>query len=143
VLEASSGDGAATLGRLLRLTYAPVCHQMPERSLAAAGLPLPVCTRCTGLYLGGLAGLVAGALRRGRGWRAPHRVWLLAALAPSGVDFVLGHLGGPALSNVPRLLVAFPAGVVAGLFLCEGLADLGRMIRTGRRPAGLATGARD
>ena len=36
-----------------------VCHQLPERSFFLDGRQLPVCARCTGLYLSGAAGLVA------------------------------------------------------------------------------------
>lgn len=36
-----------------------ICHQLPERSFHLAGEPLAVCHRCTGLYVGFLAGLLA------------------------------------------------------------------------------------
>ncbi|MEO8260775.1 MAG: DUF2085 domain-containing protein [Acidobacteriota bacterium] len=29
-----------------------ICHQRPERSFHLAGVPLPVCARCLGIYLG-------------------------------------------------------------------------------------------
>jgi len=29
-----------------------LCHQIPERSIFIAGKKLPVCARCTGLFLG-------------------------------------------------------------------------------------------
>ena len=31
---------------------AVVCHQKAERSFSLAGQPLPVCARCTGIYVG-------------------------------------------------------------------------------------------
>ena len=43
-----------------------VCHQRPERSFHVAGVQLPVCARCTGLYVSGAAGALA-ALARLRG----------------------------------------------------------------------------
>ena len=36
-----------------------ICHQRPERSFFFDGHQLPVCARCTGLYLSGLAGFAA------------------------------------------------------------------------------------
>jgi len=34
-----------------------VCHQFPEHSIIVAGVQLPLCARCTGLYLGALFSL--------------------------------------------------------------------------------------
>ncbi len=31
-----------------------VCHQLPHRSFHISGVPMPVCARCTGLYVGSL-----------------------------------------------------------------------------------------
>ncbi|MFH1788553.1 MAG: DUF2085 domain-containing protein [Candidatus Altiarchaeota archaeon] len=42
------------------LTFA--CHQMPERSFMVSGVPLPVCARCIGIYVGSAAGLFAPLL---------------------------------------------------------------------------------
>jgi uncharacterized membrane protein len=36
---------------LLKIGYA-ICHQFPERSFDVNGRPLPLCSRCTGIYLG-------------------------------------------------------------------------------------------
>jgi uncharacterized membrane protein len=43
-----------------------VCHRIPERTFTIAGRPLPLCARCSGTYLGALAGLVV-LVARGRG----------------------------------------------------------------------------
>jgi Predicted membrane protein (DUF2085) len=46
---------------------AAVCHQRPERSFHVGAAAMPVCARCTGLYVGFAAGLlVAAAWRRSR-----------------------------------------------------------------------------
>ncbi|MBI4457023.1 MAG: DUF2085 domain-containing protein [Acidobacteria bacterium] len=41
----------------LRLFFAPICHQIPQRSLWLFGKPLAVCARCSGFYFGFLAAL--------------------------------------------------------------------------------------
>lgn len=47
-----------------------ICHQLPERSFFLDGRQLPVCARCTGLYLSGAAGLAAWlVVKLLRGWR--------------------------------------------------------------------------
>jgi uncharacterized membrane protein len=42
-----------------------LCHRLPERSFIIAGHQLPLCARCTGMYLGMLIG-AAFLLKRGR-----------------------------------------------------------------------------
>ncbi|HDH06990.1 MAG TPA: DUF2085 domain-containing protein [Thermoproteales archaeon] len=37
--------------RFLYWIASPFCHQLPERSFFIAGYKLPVCARCTGVYL--------------------------------------------------------------------------------------------
>lgn len=125
LIERSSDGMAATTAGLARLAYHPVCHQIPHRSLALGGLPLTVCARCTGLYLGGAVGLALMALGYGR-LRAPGRLWLLVAVAPTVIDFGMGHLTGVSLPNLARLAVAFPAGLMLGAYLAIGVADLGK-----------------
>lgn len=111
-------------GKVLRLVYAPVCHQLPERSLAVGGVPQAVCARCAGLYLGGVAGLAAGALLLAGTGRRPRPLWLAVALAPTAVDALLPWLSLPQLPALPRLVLAIPGGAVAALFLAVGIADL-------------------
>ncbi len=47
-----------------------VCHQWPAHSYFIAGEELPLCARCTGMYLGGLLTLVYQA------WRHPRAIGL-------------------------------------------------------------------
>ena len=110
-------------GSWLRWAYSPLCHQLAGRSVELAGEPLAVCARCTGLYLGGLLGLLLGLMRV----PAPRRAWLVVAVLPTVLDSVFKVLG-----NAPRLGVALPAGIALGVFLGIGLNDLGRMMRPDR-----------
>jgi len=98
------------------------CHQDPARSAAFGGQPLPLCLRCTGLYLGALLGL-GGLLVSGRtlGSRQRGRLETAALLvAPTVLDPTLQHLGAPTLGPAARCLL----GACAGLGLVWGGAEL-------------------
>jgi uncharacterized membrane protein len=45
-------------GELLDLLFLPMCHRLPERTLTLAGVAMPLCSRCAGIF----AGLALGAL---------------------------------------------------------------------------------
>jgi uncharacterized membrane protein len=111
-------------GGLLHLSYAPVCHQQAARSLPVGEAFQSVCARCSGLYLGGVAGLFAGAFllvgRRG----APKPLWLVLIALPTLVDALLPWLGLPGMSNLPRLLLAWPVGFAAALFVARGIEEI-------------------
>ncbi len=130
LLEAAGWPGAP----LLRAAYRPVCHQVPERCLELRGLPIAVCARCLGLYLGGALALALRSLPLARRVTPPRPVWLLAGLAPMAIDLMARVLGAPGLASLPRLAVALPGGFAAGLFLAHALDDLGGIRWTMRRP---------
>jgi uncharacterized membrane protein len=98
-----------------------ICHQLPERSFFLDGRQLPVCARCTGLYLSGAAGLVGWwAAKFLRGWRPqpvpprPAVTLLLAVATPTVASYLSGVLGVWDGSNITRALLAVPLGVAAG-----------------------------
>jgi uncharacterized membrane protein len=106
-----------------------ICHQRPERSFHAAGRPLPVCARCTGLYLAAPFGL-AGVLLMGRRGGADDRTYrrwrvaIVAAAVPTVISVGLEWIGGPGLSsNISRSLTALPLGAILAAVL--GAAALG------------------
>lgn len=101
-----------------------ICHQRSERSFHLAGTPMPVCARCTGLYLSGAAGALAAWLRRRRrDDPAPRgaRLIFVAAAVPMAVS-VAGELSGllPS-SNVSRMASALPLGAAAGWIFVQSL----------------------
>ena len=115
--------GGRAAGGWLRLAYAPLCHQNPERSLELASRPMAVCARCSGLYFGGAAGLALGfaaALSLGR----VRRRWLLLAILPTVVEGLLSWTGLAGLPNLPRHLLGWPAGFAFGMLLARGLLDI-------------------
>jgi uncharacterized membrane protein len=95
---------------------AVVCHQLPERSFHLWGSQLPVCARCTGIYLGAAAAALLPlarlpALRPGSSRAllvaaaAPTLFtllyeWMTAQMPPNGVRAAAGALLGVALAWV-------------------------------------------
>jgi uncharacterized membrane protein len=104
------------LAHVAALVYAAgglVCHQRPERSYWLAGAQLPVCARCTGLYV---AAAVAAPFALARGSAVPSRrarviafVAALPTLLTWSLEFL--HLAHP--SNTVRAVAALPLGAVA------------------------------
>ena len=98
-----------------------VCHQIPERSFYWVGQQLPVCARCTGLYVSGTVGLIAWiAIKTARRWGpitidpgVALRVLAIAAV-PTALSLAAGLLGVWDGSNVTRALLAIPLGGFAG-----------------------------
>jgi uncharacterized membrane protein len=102
-----------------------VCHQIGGRSFHVAGEPLAVCARCFGLYAGALAGVAAYPLARSLVRRdLPARAWLLAAAAPTTLDFALGFFGVWENTHASRFLTALPLGVAVAFCAVPGLVDL-------------------
>lgn len=69
------------LGKADAVGYA-ICHRIDERSFIAFGRPLPLCARCTGIYLGVMTGLsVFVASGRSRAGYLPHwKLWIPLSL---------------------------------------------------------------
>ena len=103
---------------LLYAVGALICHQIPERSFHLAGMQLPVCARCLGLYVGGAAGAVAWAMgglaRPGAARVVPGVRGLVLAAVPTGISVLGAWAGAGDVSNAWRALLALPLGIAAG-----------------------------
>lgn len=107
--------------REMALAYefaARICHQKPERSFHLAGIQLPVCARCFGLYVSGAVAAAAAWLST-RGQRAAldaptARLVFGAAALPTIVTVALEWLGLAYPSNMARAIAALPLGAAAG-----------------------------
>ena len=75
--------------------FAPACHQLPGRSPTIGGVPIALCDRCAGIYLGGILGILIGGWGRVLRRHLPvaPRYVLLASLVPLGLDWVGPILG--------------------------------------------------
>lgn len=112
--------GIATPAAIVYAGSSRICHQRPERSFHLAGVQLPVCARCVGLYASG----ALGALVAWRGARRPaarHRTLLLAAAAPTALTWTIEAAGLAGFSNTARALAALPLGAAAGWVFVEML----------------------
>jgi hypothetical protein len=119
---AGDGRGGAWLSAAAYWLGALVCHQRPERSFHLAGAQLPVCARCTGLYVSGALGVLFAWWRgrsAGSARPSPWRVPLVLATLPTLVTLVVEWWWPAATSKAVRAIAAVPAGAVAGLLLAE------------------------
>lgn len=115
------------LGKAVAIGYA-ICHRIAERSYNLDGQPMPICARCTGLYLGALVGLVVQFGRGRLGGYPARRYWILfgmlgLAYAVDGINSFLQLLafGGPAPlyppSNALRLITGTGMGLTLAVML--------------------------
>jgi uncharacterized membrane protein len=111
---ASANPSLAHAGALVYFAGAFVCHQRPERSFHLAGAPLPVCARCTGLYVSALAGGLAALVLSTVSMTAARARWLLGLAAVPTLVTVVAELFGLAHPpNVVRAISALPLGAAA------------------------------
>jgi hypothetical protein len=98
-----------------------VCHQQSERSFHLAGAQLPVCARCTGLYLSAALGILFVWARRSAsakpfaGWRAT----LLWAALPTVATLLYEWWRPAGVPGAIRALAAVPLGAAAGALVAE------------------------
>lgn len=112
---------AAAAGPAVGVIYAfgsVICHQLPDRSFHLAGVQLPVCARCAGLYAGAAGGVLFWALRfRGRDhiWPRGHALAVLVlASAPTALTVATAAAGLGDPENLWRATLALPLGMAGG-----------------------------
>ena len=99
-----------------RLLFRMMCHGKVERSLELFGVPMPICARCTGIYVGLLTGLLAF-------WLIPilsekvMRMTAFAALLPLAIDGLTQATGLRESTNGLRIATGLVAGLAFGLWI--------------------------
>jgi uncharacterized membrane protein len=113
---------------------AAICHRITDRSFSINGRQLPLCARCTGMYLGVLLTFVvlglAGRWRRGDMPPLPVLLTLVGFIGIMGVDGLnsyshffpnFPHVYQP--RNWLRLVTGMGAGLAMGLMVSSALAQ--------------------
>lgn len=125
-----AGTPAGLLGKADAIGYA-VCHRIDLRSFHLGGRPLPLCSRCTGMYLGAMLAF-AYFIFRGRGRAGAFPSWpVLVVLGLFGLAFAVDglnsylhffpeapHLYPP--SNTLRMITGTGLGLALGTLVYPG-----------------------
>ena len=93
---------------LMELGRRSGCHQMPERSFFWRGYQFPVCARCTGVFLGQIAGMLTYALYQ-MPWRRSSFFLFLMFL-----DWFLQRMKLLPSTNPRRLITGLLCGYTLG-----------------------------
>jgi hypothetical protein len=107
-----------------------ICHQISARSFYLWSLPLPVCARCTGIYVGAAVTALAGmartpdpsAVERARidaDRTARFRRILFLAVLPTAATLVYEWTTGDTPGNVLRALAGAPIGAAVAWIIRE------------------------
>jgi uncharacterized membrane protein len=103
---------------LLDLPFAAICHRLPERTIELAGVAMPLCSRCAGIF----AGLSLGVLIC---WPRPTLKQARLALLGAGLlmvaDIIIQDLGVHPLWHVTRLITGGLLGYVAATALMSAI----------------------
>lgn len=115
------GTPPGLMGKAQAVGYA-ICHQIAERSFLIGAVPMPLCARCTGIYLGVATGFGV-ALARGRlranglpPWRALAVFVVFGILiAIDGVNSYIQLFPGATGAYLPHNALRLVTGMGAGL----------------------------
>ena len=122
---AALARGGSTAAALIFEIGARICHQRAERSFHIAGVQMPVCARCLGLYASGALGaLIAWGAAARRSVVLLHdraRLMLFVAAAPTVISVAAEWLDVAHPSNTWRAFLAVPLGAVAGWMFVRSL----------------------
>jgi uncharacterized membrane protein len=89
------------VGAAIDLAFTPLCHRLTERTLVLAGVPMPLCSRCAGIFAGVALGAIFALPR------IPLARWR-AIIAATGalmlLDVVTQELGVHPIWHLSRVL---------------------------------------
>jgi uncharacterized membrane protein len=103
-----------------RLLFRAMCHGIESRCLEMFGVPMPICARCTGIYIGLFTGVVVFAIYPMIEERLMRMVMYAAAL-PMAVDGITQALRLRESTNALRLSTGFVAAFAFGLWALSAI----------------------
>ncbi|HVT05436.1 MAG TPA: DUF2085 domain-containing protein [Thermoanaerobaculia bacterium] len=125
-----------------RLPFRLLCHGIADRCLTIEGTPMPICARCTGIYVGMLAALIAFALIAPLQRMVMPNVVAVLLIVPLALDAVSQAVGVRSSTNPVRLIT----GLMAGCSVLWAMSRVDRRIGVGPhgvRPVALEDTAGD
>ncbi|HEY0144160.1 MAG TPA: DUF2085 domain-containing protein [Thermoanaerobaculia bacterium] len=104
----------------IRWLFRIFCHGMAERSLLLFDVAMPICARCTGIYIGLLAGFVAFLAVP---WVTERfmRVVAFAAVTPLAIDGLTQLARLRTSTNPLRMTTGLIAGLAFGLWILSAV----------------------
>lgn len=119
--------GVTSISSALYGFHSFICHQIPERSFHVMGEQFGVCSRCTGVYFGILAGFVIYPLwRRLDNIEPISRIWLFLSLVPIGIDWSLTFFGYWENTHFSRFLTGTILGVACATYIVPATVEIAR-----------------
>jgi uncharacterized membrane protein len=103
-----------------RLAFRMMCHGLERRCLELFDVPMPICARCVGIYLGMLAGValfvIVPFLRE-----RMMRNMSIAAVVPLAIDGLTQLAGWRESTNSLRMATGLIAGLAFGLWVLSAI----------------------
>lgn len=103
-----------------RLVFRMLCHGIVARCFTLFGAPMPICARCTGIYVGLFAGLLA-FLVWPRVEERLARYAMVAAALPMAVDGLTQATGLRESTNPLRVTTGIVAAFVFGMWVLSAV----------------------
>lgn len=103
-----------------RQLFRVLCHGIPTRCLQLFDTPMPICARCTGIYVGLFAGLIAFVFLPPIQERML-RVALYVAALPMAIDGITQAMTLRESTNGLRVVTGFAAAIVFGIWVLEAV----------------------
>ncbi len=125
---AAAASGLTGLSESIYGFFGYICHQDPLRSFHILGHKFGVCSRCFGVYFGLFFGIAVYPLLRSMGEIDPlPRIWLILAIIPMGIDWLLGVFDIWANTFFTRFTTGFILGFACAVFIVPALVELAQM----------------
>lgn len=91
-----------------------ICHRRPDRTFSIRGRRFPVCSRCTGIYVGAFSYFLIAYLTPIK-YTAILVIIAILITTPTILDGLTQLLGLRESNNLLRLLTGLPAGFGLGI----------------------------
>ncbi len=103
-----------------RIPFRVFCHGIPERCFLLWGVPMPICARCTAIYIGLFAGLMTFAVMP---WlrEEPLRAMMFASIIPLGIDGITQLIHLRTSNNTLRFGTGLVAGLAFGIWVLSAI----------------------